>query len=674
MRKIRKSSSDRDIQGGSDFEYGPNTIGNEEKIVENPHRSLPSERSNDKSVETQVESGNMTDSYHHHHPKLVKDKRSLTSTERSHNAGEVRGQHYNRTEQAAQYEVGRVRNKKVKDVRKTWTEPIRSKENLTKGSSKIEVCKSSDEETIYGKKTGKYTGPLRPFPEMLDEEKSFQGKVLETLRPKTDSFVVTDRHKYQYSVKDTLDEKTIVTMTEYLEITSSGTEIQSNFSSKKSTCLHSKQAQTAVRDMGIGKYPHNEIKHFGEMLQKENSDKMTDCLGMPSSWNKYKSDYPKELSWCCNFYTINFYGALLDMYISKYKYLVDMYYEEMLAKDITLGKTAASVLLKQLEEDKSLEQYQYRIRELYTPDTAKEKNEYLAGLCKDANMDSQNKQTIPMSSDFDLFCKQCPAKKSEYLMSTCLHPTQAQIRIHTELDNNFLEKYNTLVQPHPLVQVLDTPNKYNAELYKVANQNWQMDQTIRMSSDVDLLCRPKQDMVKKVIHFISRTSGSLSPEEIAAMLATNHYKTDISMLKSEFIPINIDIQHGHIDDVLEQIVKELRVILEEHRPKFDELTLTRTHAGVVILAVGVNFKNKRSNNSKDSFVRVSFFLATSVMFHDALYFAYEVTFTNIYPEDIRMFLALPVRVGGFFDLIDRKHRVESLRHVTTDNSENRLFS
>ena len=67
-------------------------------------------------------------------------------------------------------------------------------------------------------------------------------------------------------------------------------------------------------------------------------------------------------------------------------------------------------------------------------------------------------------------------------------------------------------------------------------------------------------------------------------------------------------------------------------------------------------RSKKGKRGKDGFVRVFFFIATSEMFHDALHYSYGVTFTNIYPDDIRMFLALPVRVGGFFDLIDRKHR------------------
>jgi len=86
--------------------------------------------------------------------------------------------------------------------------------------------------------------------------------------------------------------------------------------------------------------------------------------------------------------------------------------------------------------------------------------------------------------------------------------------------------------------------------------------------------------------------------------------------------------------------------------------------------------SKKGKKGKDGFVRVFFFIATSEMFHDALYFAYGVTFTNIYPDDIRMFLALPVRVGGFFDLIDRKHRAV-LRAIETLNRnilETPLFS
>jgi len=63
-----------------------------------------------------------------------------------------------------------------------------------------------------------------------------------------------------------------------------------------------------------------------------------------------------------------------------------------------------------------------------------------------------------------------------------------------------------------------------------------------------------------------------------------------------------------------------------------------------------------SGIKKGDLKRVFLNVVTSEMFHDALHYAYDVTFTNIYPDDIRMFLSLPVRVGGFFDLIDRKSR------------------
>ena len=104
--------------------------------------------------------------------------------------------------------------------------------------------------------------------------------------------------------------------------------------------------------------------------------------------------------------------------------------------------------------------------------------------------------------------------------------------------------------------------------------------------------------------------------------------------------------------VTKDVEKEGQDTLHEYGLKFGEFTVTRVLSGSSVFAVEL----KKRKNAKDGFVRVSLFLATPDMFHDALLYAYGVTFTNIFPDDIRMFLALPVRVGGFFDLIDRKDR------------------